>query len=329
MDGADSIGAVVSDGSGGTTIRTLRPPKLGPRDVRVRSLVSGISTGTDRWVLQGRFVWVDIRYPAIPGYQMAGIVEALGADVADLHEGQAVAVTRGQPIDAIASAWGTHASVVVADRAEVYDATGIPAARAAFLVVAQVGFNAASRLQLDPGSPVLVVGDGIVGASAAMAAAARGFDVAIMGRHAERLATLRQHGFLTIDAHESEESIRMHAPVAVIDTAQNEEAFAAYVTVLPPRTGQIVYSGHSPGGVTAWADMALLQKRELSVHFVSGMKPDRLTATLSLMRDGRMATDVMVGALAQDEHSTLEVFDQVAGGALGPIAAAIDWSWAR
>jgi len=176
---------------------------------------------------------------------------------------------------------------------------------------------------------VLVVGDGIIGSSGALACAARGFDVLVAGRHGNRLEQLQAVGLLTIDVHAgAAEAIAAFSPDAVIDTVQNDEAFAAYIGALAPRGAQLVYSGHSPDGTTSWADMALLQKRELTVHFVSGMTRARLEATLGLMRDDRMPSDRLVGATADSREATQKLMTQVAEGRLRPIAAVIDWSWA-
>ncbi len=321
--------AVVAEAPGQVTTRQLRLKALGPRDVLVRSLVSGVSTGTDKWVMQGTFVWVDITYPSVPGYQVAGVVESMGSEVTGFQIGQSVAVTRARECEGVASAWGTHASRVVAEVNEVYDAPEIPPARAAFLVSAQVGYNAASRLQADAGARVLVMGDGIIGASAALACVARGFDVLLAGRHDPRLELVRGVGVSTLNTRTgAPDAIAKFSPSGVIDTVQNDEAFAAYIPALPPRGGQLVYSGHSPSGITAWADMAVLQQRELSVHFVSGMTRPRLEATLGLMRQGLMPSERLVGATADGRESARELMTEVMHGRLRPVAAAIDWSWA-
>lgn len=322
--------AVVTEVPGHVTTRQLGLKALGPGDVLVRSLVSGVSTGTDKWVMQGTFVWVDISYPSVPGYQVAGIIESVGSEVSGFRIGQSVAVTRAREHEGVASAWGTHASRVVAEVAEVYDAEEIPAARAAFIVSAQVGYNGASRLQLEAGARVLVVGDGIIGSSAALACTARGFDVLLAGRHDLRLELLQNVGLSTLNARTgAPDAIAKFSPNAVIDTVQNEEAFAAYIPALPQRGGQLVYSGHSPGGITAWADMAVLQKRELSVHFVSGTTRPRLEATLALMRQGLMPCERLVGAMADSREGARELMADVMHGRLRPVAAAIDWSWAQ
>ena len=322
--------AVVGRRPGDIGCTTLDLAAVGPRQVLVRTLVSGVSTGTDKWVLRGTFGWSDVRFPAVPGYQRVGIVERLGSEVRDFHVGQQVVTTSGLGYTEVRSMWGAHSSRSISDAADVYDAEGIPAERSALIVVAQVGFNAASRLVLDKGAHVLVVGDGVIGASAALACRARGLQPLVVGRHRSRLDTLRRLGQETVDtkASDLETTVATFAPEAVIDTVQNAEAFELYAPRLPGRTGQVVYSGHSPGGVTAWGDMAVLQQRELTVHFVSGIAGDRVRATLALMRNGQMPSEELLGPVATSPAGAGELMHRVSQGRLEPVAAAVDWTWA-
>lgn len=66
-------------------IRTMELPEVGPRDVRIRTIFSGVSQGTERWLLTDRHRWKEgvPQYPHHPGYQAAGVVEEVGAEVAE------------------------------------------------------------------------------------------------------------------------------------------------------------------------------------------------------------------------------------------------------
>ncbi len=303
-------------------------PELGHTDVLVSTLASGVSTGTDRWAMQGRFGWAVLEPPFVPGYQRAGVVEAIGVDVHTVTVGQQVVATNSRDFVGARAAWGAHTGLGVSRAADVYDATGIDPHRAAFLVVAQVGVNAASRITLT-GGPVTVYGDGVIGTSAALAARARGFDVTVVGRHAERLAVLADLGLgirLGTDAGTDSGAAAGREPVAVIDTVHNDDAFADYAVALPRRTGQIVYSGHSPDNVTAWADMAELQRRELTAHFVSGWTDERLAQTLALMRSDVLPMERLVGRTAGTPAEVADLMTDVANGRVAAVAALIDWT---
>lgn len=57
----------------------------GPRDIVVRTLVSAISPGTERWVLRGKHIGTE--FPCAPGYLRIGIVEHCGGDVRTFQVG--------------------------------------------------------------------------------------------------------------------------------------------------------------------------------------------------------------------------------------------------
>jgi 3-hydroxyethyl bacteriochlorophyllide a dehydrogenase len=319
-----STAAVVCTGPRQVGVRQIGLPDVGDSDVLVSTLASGVSTGTDRWAMQGRFGWAVLEPPFVPGYQRAGIVAAIGSDVHTVSVGQHVVATNSLDFVGARAAWGAHAGLGVSRATDVYDATGIDLHRAAFLVVAQVGVNAAARITL-AGGPVTVYGDGVIGTSAALAARHRGFDVTVVGRHPERLDVLAQLG-LGIRLGTDPAAAAGREPVAVIDTVHNDEAFAEYVAALPRRTGQIVYSGHSPDNVTAWADMAQLQQRELTAHFVSGWTDERLSRTLALMRSDVLPMEQLVGRVAATPAAVADLMTDVAHGRVSSVAALIDWT---
>ncbi|HEY6739198.1 MAG TPA: alcohol dehydrogenase catalytic domain-containing protein, partial [Actinopolymorphaceae bacterium] len=112
----------------------MRLTEVGPGQVLVRTSMSGVSTGTDKWVVQGTFGAGRVRFPAVPGYQRVGVVERLGEDVEGIEVGQRVVTTSGVGFVDVRSTWGGHASRALSDAEDVYDADGIPDERAAFVV---------------------------------------------------------------------------------------------------------------------------------------------------------------------------------------------------
>lgn len=319
--------AVVASGPREVAVSEVALAGIGANDVLIRTQFSGVSTGTDKWVMQGLFTWMDVDFPVVPGYQRFGTVEALGDAVSGFVVGQQVVATASQPFLDASAGWGGHVGLAASARDEVYDATGIVPARASLFISGQVGFNAASRLREESDRRVVVYGDGIIGVSGALAAKARGFDVLVVGRHPERMAPLSKFDIASArSGKESVVAVRDWAPTAVIDTVQNAAAFLEYVDVLPARTGHIVYSGHSPGGTKAWADMEHLQQRELTTSFVSGWAPDRIEGTLALMRSGAMPLELLADQLSESADAIAEIMQIVAHGGLRPVAAVLDWS---
>lgn len=293
----------------------------GPDEVLVRTLVSGVSPGTERWVATGRFEGFGL--PAVPGYQRVGEVIELGAAVAGFRVGQLVVTTRCRGFEGPAAVWGAHSSLAVSAAADVYDAEGIPVERAAFFLTSQVGFHAASRLRLDQGDRVAVIGDGLIGASGAMAARSRGLDVTVIGRRPERREALSVVGFGTALADDAESD----GFAAVIDTAQSAESFAVAIRILR-REGQLVYSGHTPTGAATFADVATMQRRQLTAEFVAGWTSERVREVLDLMRGGELRPEEipMIRTCGGDEAG--EVAQAVRDGTLREVTGQHDWRWA-
>ena len=141
--------------------------------------------------------------------------------------------------------------------------------------MAQVGYNAASRAVIEKGDWAVVYGDGLIGQCGAQAIRARGARVILIGHHPERLKLAAAHSAdVVVNNREEEAAKAVHGhtggrPVSVVlDSVQTEGSQREYVPLLERGRGQIVYFGFTPG--TSWADMGLLQQRELTTHFVSG-----------------------------------------------------------
>jgi len=80
--------AAVFEGPGRISIVERALPQPAPDEVQIRVAACGIC-GTDRHIMHGEFA---TKPPVIIGHEYAGTVTAVGADVKDLHEGDAVAV---------------------------------------------------------------------------------------------------------------------------------------------------------------------------------------------------------------------------------------------
>ncbi len=86
--------AVVFAEPGRVEIREMAVREPGPGEVGVRTAFSGVSQGTERWALTGKYDQfardVAACYPCSPGYQASGVVDAVGPGVTDLREGDRV-----------------------------------------------------------------------------------------------------------------------------------------------------------------------------------------------------------------------------------------------
>ena len=160
--------------------RTLRlqdedAPGLGPREIRVRALVSGISHGTELNLYRGTSAFADrtfdrelrafVRpdpprptYPATLGYELVGTVDEAGADVHELRPGDLVHV--GAPhaqqavLDLDAAANSTYPPVPLPEG---------PLERWLFVSLGAVALVAAHDARIKLGDRVAVIGLGAIG----------------------------------------------------------------------------------------------------------------------------------------------------------------------
>ena len=326
--------AIVFERPGEVALRDVALPPPRPGQAQVATHYSTISAGTEGWALQDRFTWQKTPFPCVPGYQRVGVITALGDGVGGWEVGDRVAATMGTWDGNVGSQWGAHAAAANTPASELYRLPeGVDAVDGSGLVVAQVGYNAASRVTMRPGDWGLVYGDGLIGQCAAQAARARGARVILVGRRPERLALAATHSAdvaINARAEDVVATVRAHTaggPAAfVLDTVQTEAAQREYLPLLERGRGQIVYCGFTPS--PAWADMALLQQQELTAHFVSGWARDRMEATLTLMAAGKMCLRPLVTHLvpATRGPSAYRMIQEKTAPFLG---VTLDWTEAR
>ena len=154
--------AVWFPAAGTAEIRTEPPQPVGPTDVRVCALVSGLSAGSELLVYRGHApsdlppdlptVEGDFRLPIKFGYANVGSVVEVGAEVSNLEVG-----------DLVFAHHPHQTEYVVAAAFPIRLPTGLPAERGVFVAnletAATVVLDAHPRLE----EAVLVVGQGIVG----------------------------------------------------------------------------------------------------------------------------------------------------------------------
>lgn len=138
----------------------LRSPAAG--EVRVRTLRSLISLGTELTILSGDFpersAWSSYgKYPFLAGYSAVSEVMEVGADVTSLEVGDRVV-----GLTPHVRQWVTAASSLT----RVPDGA-LQAAAAPFLALAQIAMNGVRRSKVTWGESVVIFGAGLIGQMAA------------------------------------------------------------------------------------------------------------------------------------------------------------------
>ncbi len=278
-------------------LREVTIPDPGPQEVVVRAEYSSISTGTERWVITGQFHppgGKPMPYPLVPGYQKAGVVEALGAEVTGLRVGQRVFATTAKLADEeVIAGWGGHIEHSVLPQGEVIPLPeGLDPVKAAALVLTQVGYNGGSRPPVRQGDKALVIGDGLVGQWLAQMLRHRGAHVVLVGRRPERLACAAQWSADVIaDVRQTPlaEVAQQEAPGGfdiVADSIGTAES-VAQVLGLVRRDGHLVLNGYYREGEHLLS-IQQLHSREITAHAPAGWTRQRLEATLGLVEQGAL-----------------------------------------
>ncbi|MCL4370704.1 MAG: zinc-binding dehydrogenase [Chloroflexi bacterium] len=169
--------AVVFAGERRVEIREITLPELGPQELLVRTELTGISVGTDRWIMEGRYRGSRERWPYVYGYQRIGVIEALGPEVPEvtgLSVGDRVFVglsgSRFDPADGLSAVGGgytSHGVVHYSDAWSLGDLADPGLEEAALGGVAAVALLGVQMAGVKEGELAVVVGQGVIGQVAA------------------------------------------------------------------------------------------------------------------------------------------------------------------
>jgi 2-desacetyl-2-hydroxyethyl bacteriochlorophyllide A dehydrogenase len=243
-------------------VRAMEVPEPGSDQVGIRTTFSGISQGTERWALTGRYGHYDADYsayyPCSPGYQAAGVVEVVGSGVTDLHIGDHV-FTMGTRFTDPGHRYpgpcqASHSGYLVAARSEVWRvAPEVDLAEASLYHMAGVSRHGVRLAGVREGDLVVVIGLGMIGQMSAQAARRAGARVIATDLIAERRALSADHSAdRVVGPDELDSAVRAEAPAGadvVIDTTGVSSMFDRCLELVR-REGRIAMQGYYPDPIT-------------------------------------------------------------------------------
>ena len=154
--------AVVFEQPGRLSVREVGLAEPGPGDCVIDIEWSGISTGTERLLWDGRMpAFPGLAYPLVPGYESVGRIRA-GGEGAGLAAGQRVFVPGSRGYTDVQGLFGGAADRLVVDAARVTPLAAELGEEAALLALAATALRAATRGP-EGVLPDLVVGHGVLG----------------------------------------------------------------------------------------------------------------------------------------------------------------------
>jgi NADPH:quinone reductase len=253
---------------GPVTLMNLPIPEIGADEVLIRVRAAGVNPFD--WkvadgVLKGK---KEHRFPLILGFDAAGVVERVGADVTRLFEGDEVYGYLSKPVMEEGT-YAEHVGAPVAIVARKPESVGFAEA-AALPMPALTAMDLVDAVNLEEGETVLIVGaTGGVGSYAVQLAARRGAHVIATARGAND-AFVRELGATETIDHTSEdvvEAVRAAHPdgiEAIIDVVSDPEVLG--------RMAELVKAGGSVASSIFAADVESLAQRSIEATNIS-MQP--------------------------------------------------------
>ncbi|HEV8563650.1 MAG TPA: zinc-binding alcohol dehydrogenase [Actinomycetota bacterium] len=287
-------------------IREMELPPVGPDDVGIRTAWSGISQGTERWALTGRYGHFDVDfsayYPCSPGYQAAGVVEELGSAVRDLQVGDHVFTMGTHFLDPAHKYPGpcqaSHSGYLVASRSEVTPVRPeVDLAVASLYHMAGVSRHGVRLTKVQPGDLVVVIGLGMIGQMTAQAARRAGarviatdllsLRVELAGKHsADRVVDANSESLEDVLREEAKDGADV-----VMDTTGDSRIFSRCLGLIR-REGRIAMQGYYPDPISI--DFHPTHLKRPTVTFPCGWDDEFNGELADDMATGRIAIEPLI-----------------------------------
>jgi D-arabinose 1-dehydrogenase-like Zn-dependent alcohol dehydrogenase len=259
-------------------------PQPGAGQVRIKVQACGVCH-SDVFVKEG--LWPGIEYPRIPGHEVAGVIDELGAEVTGWKKGQRVGVgwyggrdntcrecRRGRflyclnsKVAGISYDGGYQEYMVAPVEALAAIPDTLSDAEAGPLLCAGVTtFNALRHSGAGPGSLVAIQGVGGLGHLGIQFGNKFGYKVAAIGRGPENSALAKRLGAsVYIDSQSSnaaEELQKLGGAQAILATAPDSKAMSSLIDGLAP-TGKLVVVGISSDPIAVTPLQLIVGERSL------------------------------------------------------------------
>jgi D-arabinose 1-dehydrogenase-like Zn-dependent alcohol dehydrogenase len=308
--------AVQVSKAGGPLELVERPvPEAGPGQVRVKVEACGVCH-SDALVKEGH---VPVAYPRVPGHEVAGVVDAVGAGVASWKIGQRVgagwnagycgtcgACRRGDffacevgGVTGLTSDGGYADYLIASASALASIPPELTAVEAAPLMCAGITtFNALRNAGARPGELVAILGLGGLGHLGVQFAVKMGYRVVAIARGPDKAALAAQLGaWRYIDSQASDPAVelkKLGGAKVVLATVTDAAAMAATIGGLTPNGTLMILGG---AGTMTIAPMVLLMGRRSIKGWYSGTAIDS---------EETMAFSALTGVRSMNEVFPLE-----------------------
>ncbi len=266
-------------------------PDPGPEDVVVQTEYSGISIGTEGWILTAKYRGTT--FPLVTGYQKVGRVVQVGSQVSGLEVGDRVFLRHTKIASPIRSMWGGHTSRSVEHVGNIIKLPeGADPVSASLLVMVAVGYHGAAELvDVQAGELVVVVGQGLIGQFAAQVCKQRGCTVITTEPIALRRELSAKMGVdaaldpLSEDVEAVVRQFKAEGADVVIDCSANADAINQSFEWLKNRGSKYCFQAYYPD--LTCVDMFYPHVKEMVAYFPTNVTEQGMREMLQWIADGR------------------------------------------
>jgi 2-desacetyl-2-hydroxyethyl bacteriochlorophyllide A dehydrogenase len=270
-------------------------PDMDADELTIHIDYSCISNGTERWCLTDRLEVPGnplLSFPHVPGYQAAGTVAAVGSRIKNIRPGDRVFSRNCREPDGFAGSWwGGHVKAHINNVHDVVKLPpGVSTREGSALLLAQVGYNGATKPRVSAGDVAVVIGEGLVGQFAGQVLRSRGAYVIMAGLDPFRLDLASRFSADEVfnnSENELEDFVKERYPDGVhivLETASLSSTVRVAADLLC-RHGQLVLNGfYAPD--QSLIDWHWLRRKEITLYCPDSRSKERLKATLRLVQKG-------------------------------------------
>lgn len=295
--------AVVFTAPHQVAIKHLDIPEPKAGELLIKSLYSGVSTGTETRVLSGKQAGGN--FPLIPGYEAIGRVVACGKATA-LKPGDIVFHTGSSFTGEFTKCWGGHVEYALVKEADVYPVpAGLDPAVGVYAKVGAIALHGVKRAQITVQDTVVIVGLGLIGHLATQCAKAFGARVIGVDTNTERLKLAAAAGIdFTISALSedvktkvkefSNDNVSVAMDVTgIADTIMNTAQLLRPMPWSPPypSSPKLVILGSCTDPIKL--DYDPLFMNEVDILFSRDTRPDDIRDMLNLLKEKKVNPTVL------------------------------------
>lgn len=300
--------AIIFVQKGEVELKEIAIPDPSPSDIVVRTEVSGVSVGTERWALLGMRPEID--FPNVPGYMGIGVVEAVGKEAAALGyvKGQRVDFSHSRMPPEYDKSWmGTHLSRAVVrvsqedETAAFHRCTLVPEGcdpvDASISPLCAVALRGIEMATVRLGDKVLVVGLGVIGQFASQVCRLKGARVCavdVIPRRVELARRLGADWALVVNEGNVAEFTQQIAPDGfdiIIDTS-SKPSVVNDVFPLLRWEGKFVFQGWYPP--PSELDLNVVHGRQPTCYFPCGHSTAATVASMRWMAEGKINSRALI-----------------------------------